>query len=117
MSPNNFTSVAVDPTIHAAVPVANAFLVAFGIRPRTANKLGWIEATSQNGADYVAELAANTNKSDVIAPMVILEAKDADGQLIAPAYWSDNFFAMLPGQSKTVSCKTETTDVHFEISK
>ena len=58
-----------------------------------------------------------TNKSDVIAPMVILEAKDADGQLIAPAYWSDNFFAMLPGQSKTVSCKTETTDVHFEISK
>ena len=65
VSPNNFTSVAVDPTIHAAVPVANAFLVAFGIRPRTANKLGWIEATSQNGADYVAELAANTNKSDV----------------------------------------------------
>lgn len=65
ITPNNFTSVAVDPTIHAAVPVANAFLVAFGIRPRTANKIGWIEATSQNGADYVAELAANTNKSDV----------------------------------------------------
>ncbi len=65
VSPNNFLSVAVDPTIHAAAPVANAFIVAFGIRPRTANKLGWIEATAQNGADYVAELAQNNKKSDV----------------------------------------------------
>ena len=65
VNPNNFLSVAVAPTIHAAAPVANAFIVAFGIRPRTANKLGWIEATAQNGADYVAELAANTKKSDV----------------------------------------------------
>jgi len=65
VSPNNFVSVAVDPTIHAAVPVANAFIMAFGMRPRTANKLGWIESTAQNGADYVAELAQNTNKSDV----------------------------------------------------
>lgn len=65
VNPNGFTSIQTDGVIHAAVPVANAFIVAFGIRPRTANKLGWIEATAQNGADYVAELAANTNKSDV----------------------------------------------------
>lgn len=65
ISPNNRLSVAEDPRIYAAVPVANAFIVAFGIRQRTANKIGWIEATSQNGADYVAELAQNTNKSDV----------------------------------------------------
>ena len=65
VTPNGFTSIQVDPTIHAAVPVANAFIMAFGLRPRTANKLGWIEATAQNGADYVAELAQNTNKSDV----------------------------------------------------
>ena len=65
VSPNNRLSVAEDPRIYAAVPVANAFIVAFGIRQRTANKIGWIEATSQNGADYVAELAQNTNKSDV----------------------------------------------------
>ena len=65
LTSNTFLGVGVDPTIHAAVPVANAFVVAFGIRPRSANKLGWIEATSQNGADYVAELAQNTNKSDV----------------------------------------------------
>ena len=65
ISPNGFLGIQVDPTIHAAKPVANAFVAAFGIRPRTANKLGWIEATAQNGAGYVAELAQNTNKSDV----------------------------------------------------
>lgn len=65
ISPNNRLGVAEDPTIYAAVPVANAFIAAFGIRPRTANKLGWIESTSQAVVDYVAELAQNTNLSDV----------------------------------------------------
>jgi HK97 family phage major capsid protein len=65
VSPNNRLSVMDDPTIYAAVPVANAFILAFGIRPRTANKLGWIESTNQPTVDYVAELAQNTNKSDV----------------------------------------------------
>lgn len=65
VSPNNFTSVAVDLTIPPVTPASNPFILAFGIRPRTANKLGWLEPAAQNGADYVAELAANTNKSDV----------------------------------------------------
>ena len=65
VSPNNRLSVMDDPTVYAAVPVANAFILAFGIRPRTANKLGWIESTNQPTVDYVAELAQNTNKSDV----------------------------------------------------
>ena len=65
LTANTFLGIDVDPTIHGAAPVANVFVLAFGIRPRTANKLGWIEATAQNGANYVAELAQNTNKSDV----------------------------------------------------
>ena len=65
ITPNNFLGVVVDPTIHAAVPEANAFLLVFGLRPRTGNKLGWIEATTESGADYVAELAENKNKSGV----------------------------------------------------
>lgn len=65
INPNNLLGVALDPAIHAAKPVANVFIEAFGIRPRTANKMAWIEASEQNGADYVAELAQNTNKSDV----------------------------------------------------
>ncbi len=65
ISPNNRLGIAEDPTIYAAVPVANAFIAAFGIRPRTANKLGWVEASSQAVVGYVAELAQNTNLSDV----------------------------------------------------
>lgn len=65
ISPNNRLGVSDDPTIYAAAPVANAFIVAFGLRPRTGNKLGWIESTNQPVVDYVAELAQNTNKSDV----------------------------------------------------
>lgn len=65
ISPNYRLSVADDPTIYAAAPVTNAFIMAFGIRPRTANKLGWIESTQQATVAYVAELAQNTSKSDV----------------------------------------------------
>ena len=66
LTANTFLGVAADPNIHAAPPVANAFLAAFTVRPRTANKLGWIEATAQNGADYVSELASvASNKSDL----------------------------------------------------
>ena len=57
-----------------------------------------------------------TNQSAVVAPMVILEAKDADGNLVVPAWWSDNFFALMPGQSKTISCRTDATNIHFELN-
>ena len=47
------------------------------------------------------------NRSSVIAPQVILKALDAEGRLVVPAYWSDNFFALLPGQAKHVTCRTD----------
>ena len=76
---------------------------------------------SGDKADVQMTVAGNqvtlTNPSDVIAPMVILEAKDSEGNLVVPACWSDNFFPLLPGQSKTVTCKAETTDIHFELNK
>lgn len=65
MMPNGVMGLQLDTNVHAAVPAANAFIVAFGLRPRTGNKLAWLEATSQNGADYVGELAQNNKASDV----------------------------------------------------
>lgn len=65
ISPNYVLGVDFDQRVVAAVPVANQFIAVFGIRPRRGNKIGWVEATAQNSADYVAELAQNTNKSDV----------------------------------------------------
>ena len=46
-----------------------------------------------------------TNKSGRISYMNILKLKDAAGELVAPAFWSDNFFPLLPGETKTVSCR------------
>ena len=56
-----------------------------------------------------------TNKSQTVVPMNILKAKDAGGNLVVPAFWSDNFFPLLPGQRKTVTCRVENPEgIHFE---
>ena len=57
------------------------------------------------------------NDAPTIAYMNILKALDADGQLVTPAYWSDNFFPLLPGQTKTVTCRVAASeDIHIEIN-
>ena len=56
-----------------------------------------------------------TNKSSVVVPLTIMKALDDAGQLVVPAYWSDNFFAMLPGQTRTVTCKADAEDIHFQV--
>lgn len=66
INPNQVVGFQADPNIHGAIPAANVFLQVFGIRPRTGGKLTWIEAVAQNSADYISELTANSNKSDVV---------------------------------------------------
>jgi len=44
------------------------------------------------------------NGGEVIAYQNILKAMDAQGQLIPGTFWSDNFFTVLPGESRTVHC-------------
>ncbi len=34
-----------------------------------------------------------------------LAAKDAEGKLIAPARWSDNYISLAPGETRTVECR------------
>ena len=65
-------------------------------------------------ADGVYTVAV-TNNSEYISYMNILKAKDANGELIVPAFWSDNFFPLLPGETKTVTCKVDTTDLVIEL--
>ena len=45
-----------------------------------------------------------TNSSEIIAYQNILKALDEKGQLIPAVLWSDNFFALTPGESRTVRC-------------
>lgn len=63
--PTDVLGIQLDTTVHTAVPSGNVFIATFGLRARTGNKLAWLEGQSENGADYVAELASNGNKSDV----------------------------------------------------
>ena len=71
-----------------------------------------IEMSFENQEDGVA--VTLVNKSDVISYMNILKAKDSAGELIVPAFWSDNFFPLLPGQVKTILCRTDAVDVSIE---
>ena len=55
------------------------------------------------------------NKSGVISYMNILKAKDADGNLVVPFTWSDNFFPILPGETKVVTFQAPTKEFHIEL--
>ena len=46
-----------------------------------------------------------SNPSDKVAFMIRLTAKDQNGELICPAYWSDNYFSLAPGDSRTITCQ------------
>lgn len=45
------------------------------------------------------------NKGASVAFFTRLAALGDDGMLIVPAYWSDNYFSLRPGEKKTVSCR------------
>lgn len=45
------------------------------------------------------------NKSGNVAFFNRLAALDPDGNLYAPAWWSDNYFSLRPGEKKTVTCR------------
>jgi exo-1,4-beta-D-glucosaminidase len=58
-----------------------------------------------------------SNKSSVIAYMNVLKALDDAGELVVPAVWSDNFFPLLPGQTRKVTCRADAQDIHFTLSR
>ena len=64
------------------------------------------------------ELTLN-NPSSTVAFFQRLIVKDATGTLVCPAYWSDNYVTLAPGETRTITCILPTTDkdakVHFEI--
>ena len=65
--------------------------------------------------------ATVSNPSDKVAFMVRLTAKDQKGELICPAYWSDNYLTLAPGESRTVTCRMPSlaadTTVQIQLSE
>ena len=65
--------------------------------------------------------ATVSNASDKVAFMIRLTAKDQNSSLILPAYWSDNYLTLAPGESRTVTCRMPSlpanTAVTIEIAR
>ena len=56
-----------------------------------------------------------TNPSSTIAFFQRLIVKDATGTLVCPAYWSDNYISLAPGESRTITCMLPTMDKNAEV--
>lgn len=69
--------------------------------------------SKENGANVIRLEIKNT--SSVIAFFTSLKLKDANGEMIFPAYWSDNYVNLLPGETRTVDCLIDDTNI--DISK
>lgn len=59
--------------------------------------------------DGVAEVKA-TNKSSVISFFTQIKLQNLQGKSVSPAFYTDNFFNLLPGESKTVKIKYSKED-------
>ena len=83
-------------------------------KPLTCENKG--QCCKSNGSCFELTLS---NPSSSVAFFQRLIVKDAKGTLICPAYWSDNYVSLAPGESRTITCVLPTTDknaeVHFEV--
>ena len=60
--------------------------------------------SDENSWYYDVLVENNTNN---VAMQVRVKATDEDNEIILPVYYSDNYFNLLPGESKTVSIEVE----------
>ncbi len=61
-----------------------------------------IRKETASGSLYEVKVS---NPTDKVAFMVRLTAKDSKGNLICPAYWSDNYLTLAPGESRNITCR------------
>ena len=73
------------------------------------------EVSVKTSTGHVYEVTVS-NPSDKVAFMISLKAKDQNGGLICPAYWSDNYFSLAPGDSRTVTCELPELAADTKVS-
>lgn len=85
--------------------------------PRVTCRLSLKSVTARDGSPCY-ELTLS-NPSPTVAFFQRLLVKDADGMLVCPAYWSDNYVTLAPGETRTITCTLPSSDkhgqVHFEV--
>ena len=72
------------------------------------------EVSVKPKAEGIYEVSVS-NPSDKVAFMIRLAARDQNGKLICPAYWSDNYFSLAPGDSRTVTCKLPSQSGNVQL--
>ncbi|MCF0199754.1 MAG: beta-glycosidase, partial [Bacteroidaceae bacterium] len=55
-----------------------------------------------------------TNEADCLAPMVRMTVRTPDGELVLPAFFSDNYITLLPGEERTVTVTVRDEDCRGE---
>ena len=64
-------------------------------------------AASMTIKDDILEVTLE-NRSSVVAFFVDLKLKDAAGEMIVPAFWSDNFVSLAPGETRVLTCRASS---------
>lgn len=57
------------------------------------------------------------NKGTNIAFFTELLIKDANGEVLQPVFWSDNYVSILPGEKKTVHCKVDNKSLFENVKE
>lgn len=66
-----------------------------------------VEQTETDGlTDFEVTL---TNESDKISYMNAISIKNAGGELIVPAFWSDNYITLMPGCTRVLHCTVDSS--------
>lgn len=71
-----------------------------------------IERTNEKFIFYIT--LKNTGKNLAFMNALALQGKDSEMEIL-PTYWSDNYFSLLPGESKTVKAEVFNSDIFEPI--
>ena len=66
----------------------------------------------ESGEAYTITL---TNPSESVAFMIRLYVKNDENKLVYPAYWSDNYVTLAPGEQRTIICRMPETPTDAKL--
>jgi predicted secreted protein len=83
---------------------------------KVALKVEWKKLLSDTGVQRV--MVSVTNPTKDIALMIRLKSvKDRSGERILPVYYEDNYFSLLPGESKNIALEFDPKHLDGEQFK
>ena len=105
------------PRITCQMKVKTGTITGTGTSTRTGTLTGTgIQNSKLKTQNYEITLS---NPFSTVAFFQRLTVKDAQGALVCPAYWSDNYVTLAPGETRTITCTLPALDshskIHFEI--